>query len=150
MLKEEVVQKLKRYCAYQERSHHEVRRKLLSLKIYGEMLEDVIVLLVQEDFLNEERFARSYARGKYRIKKWGRRKIKEGLKQKGVSEYCIKKALTEIDPDLYEDHLRELLSKYYNNRRDKYERHILYTKTIEYALSKGYEYELVKERMKSV
>ena len=118
MTKSEALQKLKKYCAYQERSHSEVRTKLLSLGVYGDTLEEVILELVQEDYLNEERFARAYARGKHRIKKWGRNKITQGLKMKRVSDYCIKQAMTEIDQELYVLALQEVLTKYYKERVD--------------------------------
>ena len=144
MTKSEALQKLKKYCAYQERSHSEVRTKLLSLEIYGDTLEEVILDLVQEDYLNEERFARAYARGKHRIKKWGRNKITQGLKLKRVSEYCIKQAMTEIDQELYDLTLHEVLTKYYKERVDKYDRYTMRTKLIEHAVNKGYEYHLSK------
>ena len=144
MTKSEALQKLKKYCAYQERSHSEVRTKLLSLGVYGDTLEEVILELVQEDYLNEERFARAYARGKHRIKKWGRNKITQGLKMKRVSDYCIKQAMTEIDQELYVLALQEVLTKYYKERVDKYDRYTMQTKLIEHAVNKGYEYQLSK------
>jgi regulatory protein len=150
MTKSEALQKLKKYCAYQERSHSEVRTKLISLEVYGDTLEEVIFDLVQEDYLNEERFARSYARGKHRIKKWGRDKITQSLKLKRVSEYCIKKAMTEIDPDLYVETLQEVLKKYYKERKSKYDSHTIRVKLIQHAVSKGYEYHLVKAHMQDI
>ncbi len=144
MTKIEALQKLKMYCAYQERCHSEVRSKLLSLKVYGDTLEEVILSLVQEDYLNEERYARSYARGKHRIKKWGRNKITQELKSKGVSAYCIKKGLSEIEYDHYIESLNDVVFKYYTARIGKYDRRKLRIKTIQHAVSKGYEYQLVK------
>jgi regulatory protein len=72
MINDVIYNKLRHYCAYQERCHEEVRTKLLSLKIYGSDLEEIINKLIEDDFLNEERFAKAYAGGKFRIKKWGR------------------------------------------------------------------------------
>ena len=101
--KEKVLAKMQRYCAYQDRCHFEVRRKLLEQKVYGDDLEEIMAALVEDDFLNEERFARSFARGKFRIKQWGRLRIKRELKVRQISDYCIRKAMTEIDD---EDYLR--------------------------------------------
>ena len=150
MTKLEALQKLKKYCAYQERSHSEVRTKLISLEVYGDTLEEVILELVQEDYLNEERFARAYARGKHRIKKWGRGKIKQGLKLKRVSDYCIKKAMTEIDSDQYVLNLQEILTKYYTLRKDKYDSYTMQIKLVNHAVSKGYEYHLSKSHAQAI
>jgi regulatory protein len=87
-----ILEKLKHFCAYQERSHKDIRSKLLELKIYGNELENYIAILIEENFLNEERFAKLYAGGKFRMKHWGRVKIRYGLKQHLVSEYCLKQA----------------------------------------------------------
>ena len=107
-------------------------------------MEEVILELVQEDYLNEERYARSYVRGKHRIKKWGRNKIIQELKSKGISQYCIKQGLTEIEYDHYIDSLNDVVSKYYNARIGLYDRPKLKIKTIQHGVSKGYEYQLVK------
>ena len=85
--KEDALKKLQRYCAYQDRCHQEVRSKLLDLGIYGHDLEEVIVALIEDNFLNEERFARSFTRGKLRIKHWGRNKILQELKKKNI--FCL-------------------------------------------------------------
>ena len=97
----EAFEKMKSFCAYQERSQQEVRQKLYGSAIRGEDAEFVIGELIREDFLNEERFARSFARGKFRMKQWGRIRIRMELKQKGVSDPCIRKGLAEIDEDEY-------------------------------------------------
>jgi len=106
-----VLAKLQKYCAYQDRCHSEVRTKLLQLKTYGDDLENIISELIQEDYLNEERFACSYVRGKYRMKKWGRDKIVMALKKKGISDYCIRKGLSEIDMEEYNSNLQSLYVK---------------------------------------
>lgn len=95
--KEEALQKAKQYCAYQERCHSEVKEKLYSLGMHKKEVDELLSELISENYLNEERFAIQYAGGKFRIKQWGRVKIKYSLKQKQVSEYCIKKALASID-----------------------------------------------------
>lgn len=148
--KEEALHKLKRYCAYQERCHQEVRTKLLSLKIFGDWLEQIIAELVQEDFLNEERFARSYVRGKYRMKKWGRNRINQELKFRRISAYCIKKGMSEIEPDLYQENLQSVITKYIAERESKYTLFELKKKAFNHAMTKGYEYNLIKEVMDNV
>lgn len=145
MTKSEAIQKLKKYCAYQERCHSEVRTKLLSYQVYGDTLEEVILDLIQEDYLNEERFACSYARGKYRIKKWGRNKIVQELKARKISKYCINKGLKEIEEEQYYVNLEEVINKYIKERKTKYAPYQLRTKTIQMAMNKGYEYELILE-----
>ena len=139
--KEEALAALQRYCAYQDRCHQEVRSKLLSLGIYGMDLEDIMVQLIEEKFLDEERFARSFARGKFRMKQWGRKRIVQELKKRNISDYCIRKALTEIDEEEYHLTLRKVLKKRFSLASgNKYERR---KKAIDAALRRGYEPELV-------
>ena len=97
MTKKEAIDKLQRFCIYRDRCHSEVRSKLLQLKVFGDDLEEVISELIRTDYLNEERFSVNYARGKYRTKNWGKNKIIQELKKRSISNYCIKKALKEID-----------------------------------------------------
>ena len=141
-------EKLKRYCAYQDRCHKEVRTKIISLKIYGDDLEEIIVALIEQDFLNEERYARSFCRGKFRMKKWGRNKIKQALGAKYISAYCVKKGLTEIDEDEYLDTLREIIKKQYL-KHEALAEIITKDKAIKYAYSRGYEapmiFQVIKE-----
>lgn len=96
-----ILEKIKYFCAYQERSQYEVRNKLLGMKIYGDDLELYIVALLEENFINEERFSKAYAGGKFRVKHWGRQKIVQGLKQHKISVYCIKAGLAEIKEEDY-------------------------------------------------
>ncbi|HRD43896.1 MAG TPA: RecX family transcriptional regulator, partial [Ferruginibacter sp.] len=100
--KEKAWQKIKHYCAYQERSHKEVKEKLYGFGLYKAEVELLLTQLIEENYLNEERFATAFAGGKFRMKQWGRQKIKYELKQKQVSDYCIKKALAAIDGEQYE------------------------------------------------
>ena len=95
--KEEALAKIQRYCAYQVRCHQEVRTRLLDMGVYADWLEEIIVQLIEENFLNEERFARSFARGKFRIKQWGRNRIRQELKKRNISAYCIRMAMEEIE-----------------------------------------------------
>lgn len=111
LTKQEGLQKLQRYCAYQDRCHQEVRSKLIELGVYGDDLEEIIVELIEENFLNEERFARSYARGKFRFKCWGRMKITRELKMRKISDYLIRKALEEIPEADYQQELYQFLER---------------------------------------
>ena len=140
--KKDALLKLQRYCAYQDRCHQEVRRKLRDLGIYGDDLEEIIVELIGENFLNEERYARSYARGKFRVKKWGRDRIRQELKKRNISAYCLRKGLEEIEESLYLDTLREVILKRNTKTTAKteFERG---AKLGQYALSRGYESALV-------
>ena len=95
LTKEQALQKLKHYCAYQERCHSEVKEKLFSLGIWKKDHDEIVATLIEESYLNEERFAIAFASGRFQIKQWGRVKIKYELKQKQVSEYSIKKALKQ-------------------------------------------------------
>ena len=109
--KEEALQKAKQYCAYQERCHSEVKEKLYSLGMNKKEVDELLSDLISDNYLNEERFAIQFAGGKFRIKQWGRVKIKYGLKQKQISEYCIKKALAAIDERDYNKTLEKLFEQ---------------------------------------
>src|SRR4249919_3131506 len=100
--------KLKKFCAYQERCHKEVEEKLFSYGVFKNDAQQLISQLIEEDYLNEERFALQYTSGKFRIKQWGKVKIKYQLKQKNVSDYCIKKALLSINKADYKKVLYKL------------------------------------------
>ena len=101
-MSDELLKKLAHYCAYQERSHREVKTKLLELGARGLELENIIVELISQNYLNEERFAKAFAGGKFRTKKWGKVKIIQELKKHFLSDYVIKKAIKEISDDDYE------------------------------------------------
>lgn len=105
---EKALQKIKHYCAYQERNHRETKEKLYSFGLYKNEVEQLLSQLVEENYLNEERFAIAFAGGRFRIKQWGRVKIKYELKQKNVSEYCIKIALKAIEEKDYQKKLHQL------------------------------------------
>lgn len=139
---EKILNKIRHYCKYQERSQQEVRSKLISLKVYGKALEEIMSKLIEENFLNEERFAKMYAGGKFRMLKWGRVKIKKGLRAKKISDYCIRKAMHEITSEEYEKALTELIAaslKKYQSE-NKFE---MKQKTAYFLIAKGYEPELV-------
>lgn len=141
---EQALQKLRHFCGYQERCHSEVKEKLYTLGVFKNEHDAIVATLIEEDYLNEERFAIAFAGGKFRVKQWGRIKIKYELKQKQVSEYSIKKALQQIKEDEY----RELLKKLAEERHQslKEEQHTTRKKkTMDYLLQKGFEMDLVKE-----
>ncbi len=107
----EALKKLEHYCAYQDRCHKEVEDKLSTMKLIPEAKEKIILHLLEHNFLNEERFAKSFARGKFRIKKWGKLRIQRELKYRGISSYNIKTALKEISEKDYLDTFHELAEK---------------------------------------
>ena len=139
--KEEALAKMQRYCAYQERCHEEVRSKLLNMGVYSDWREEIIVQLIEENFLNEERFARAFARGKFRIKQWGRTRIRQELKKRKISDYCLRKAMEEIEEEDYLNTLRTALIKKNISLKeeDPYRRK---SKLARYAVSRGFESEL--------
>ncbi len=138
----EALMKISAFCAYQERTQQEVRDKLYGYGLDKDSVEVIIVKLIEENFLNEERFAKAYAGGKFRIKKWGTKKIQEGLKQKNISEYCIRQALKEISTKEYRTTLLELIEKRDAKEKEKnpYKRKY---KIAQYLIAKGYEPDLV-------
>lgn len=142
LTKEQALQKLKHYCAYQERCHNDVKEKLYKLGVWKKEHDEIIAALIEENYLNEERFAIAYAGGKFRINSWGRVKIKYALKQKQVSEYCIKKALKQINEEDYMKLLNKLAKeKYAALKADQYL--VRKKKTMDYLITKGFETNLV-------
>ncbi|WP_426481855.1 regulatory protein RecX [Chryseobacterium sp. R2ACT005] len=139
---EEIKQKLVNYCVYQDRCHVEVEQKMREFLLIDEAKEEIILYLLKENYLNEERFARSYIRGKFYIKHWGKTKIKMNLKQKQVSERLINSCFDEIDDSDYEKTIRKIFEGYYSkqNGLKEYQKK---TKTIKYLMSKGFEYEKI-------
>lgn len=134
--------KAQKYCAYQERCHQEVRSKLYDWGLYTDDVDNVMVMLIQDDFLNEERFAASFVRGKFRIKKWGRVKILVELGKRNISEYCKKKGLDEIDEEEYLATIKEVL-----RRRASHEKELVpylrNQKLAAYLYTRGFESDLV-------
>ena len=139
----QALQKLRHYCGYQERCHSELKEKLYRLGVFKNEHDSIIATLIEEDYLNEERFAIAFAGGKFRVKQWGRVKIKYELKQKQVSEYSIKKAIQQIKENEYRDVLKRLADEKY--AAVKNEQHLVRKKkTIDYLLQRGFEMELVR------
>jgi len=139
---EQALQKIYHYCAYQERSHKEVRNKLYGYGLWRNQVEDLVTRLITEGYLNEERFAKSFAGGKFRMKKWGKVKITRELEAYGLTPRCIRQGLNEIDQSDYQRTLETLITKKWDateesnafKKKDKVAR---------YAIMKGYEPDLV-------
>lgn len=136
------------FCAYQERSQQQVRNRLYHYGLHFGEVEEVLSDLIVEGFLNEERFAKAYVSGKFRMKQWGRHKILQGLKQHKISEYCIKMGLKEIDEYDYRDVLVSLLVKKATFIKASND-HDRRNKIARYAVSRGYETSLIWEVIQS-
>lgn len=134
--------KAEKYCAYQERCQQEMRDKLYDWGLHSNQVENIISELITTNFINEERFAKAYAGGKFRIKKWGRVKIRIELKKRKISDYCIKKALLEINDTDYYSTLQALIEKKSKEVKDK-NLLIKNHKIAKYVASKGFESDLI-------
>lgn len=144
---EQSLPKIKQYCAYQERCHAEVREKLYSFGLYKNQVEEIIATLISENYLNEERFAKQFAGSKFRMNQWGRNKIKQALKQKQVSDYCIKKALLEINGNDYTKIFKKLAAQKLQALKSEKNIFIKKRKLQDYLLQKGFEADLVREEV---
>lgn len=149
LTKEQALQKLKHYCAYQERSHSEVKEKLYALGVWKKDHDEIISTLIEENYLNEERFAIAFAGGRFRVKQWGKVKIKYELKQKQVSEYCIKKALKQIEEEDYMKTLNKLAKEKYASMKAE-QWMIRRKKTMDYLLGKGFETALITAALNEI
>lgn len=147
---EQAIPKIKQYCAYQERCHAEVRDKLYSFGLHKNDVEEIISELISENYLNEERFAIQFAGGKFRMKQWGKIKIKQVLKFKQVSDYCIRKALKEIDADEYERTFQKLVEQKLKSLKSEKNIFIKKRKMQDFLLQKGFESEYVKAAVNKV
>ncbi len=141
--------KIQKYCAYQERSHQEVKYKLYSYGLYSGDVEELLSRLITENFVNEGRFAKAFAGGKFRIKKWGKNKIEHKLESLGLTKNCISRGLKEIDSTDYTKTLRSLIKKKEIEVSEK-NPFAKRNKVARFAISKGYEPELVWETVKDL
>jgi len=148
--KDEALQKAKQYCAYQERCHSEVKEKLYSFGMNKKEVDELLSELISDNYLNEERFAILYAGGKFRIKQWGKVKIKYSLKQKQISEYCIKKALAAIDERDYTKTLEKLFEQKLKTLQAEKNIFIKKRKLQDYLLQKGFETDMVRKLIAQV
>lgn len=146
---EEIKRKLERYCVYQDRCHKEIEAKLKEFTLIEEAKNQIILHLLEHDFLNEERFSKSFARGKFTIKKWGRQRIVRELKLREISAYNIKSALKEIDEEDYLQTIQTIAEKrnqiikevdYYKRKK----------KLTDFLIRKGYEYDLIYKTINSI
>ncbi|MDT0538422.1 regulatory protein RecX [Croceitalea sp. P059] len=145
----EAKRKLENYCAYQERCHKEVIEKLKGMRMIPEAIDQIVTQLIEDNFLNEERFAKSFARGKFNIKKWGKNRIVNELKQRQISRYNITAALKEIDEETYIETLDTLAKKRLEqitetNLQKKRK------KLADYLLYRGWESHLVYEKLREL
>ena len=147
---EQSVPKIKQYCAYQERCHSEVRDKLYSFGLHKNDVEEIISTLITENYLNEERFAIHFAGGKFRMKYWGKIKIKQALKYKQVSDYCIRKALKEIDTKEYEKVFQKLAEQKLKTLKSEKNIFIKKRKLQDFLLQKGYETNMIREAVNDI
>ncbi|WP_353149271.1 regulatory protein RecX [Chryseobacterium sp.] len=141
---DEIKQKLVNYCVYQDRCHAEVEQKMREFLLIDEAKEEILLYLMKENYLNEERYTRSYIRGKFYIKHWGRNKIKMYLKQKQISEKMISSCFDEIDGDDYRNTIARIYEDYSSKQKglQEYQKK---SKTIKYLMSRGFEYEIIGE-----
>ena len=146
---EEARRKLEGFCAYQERCHKEIDRKLTDMNVIALVREEIIMHLIRHDFLNEERFAKSFARGKFKIKKWGKVRIVRELKQRNITDYIIKSALEEITSEDYMFTFNELAEKkcatikeanVYKKRK----------KLADYLFYRGWETDLIYDKIREL
>lgn len=146
---QEALEKIRRYCAYQERCHKEVRDKLYSFGLYSGDVDELISSLIVDGFLNEERFAKAFAGGKFRMKKWGRIKIVNELEKRGITKNCIRVGLTEIEETDYLETLQKILA----DKSALIEAENIYVqrdKVAQYAVQKGYEPEIVWQLLREI
>lgn len=130
------------FCAYQERTRQEVLNRLRDWDITGDEAEQVVASLIEQNYLNEERFARTFAGSKFRVKRWGKYKIRQHLKQRGITGQHLEEAMNDIEPDNYRETLTLLLEKKKASLKDDNPLTIK-QKLARYAIGKGYEPDLV-------
>ena len=145
----EATQKAEHYCAYQERCHQEVINKLVSMRMIPQAIDVIMVHLIEHDFLNETRFAASFARGNHRIKHWGTLRITRELKTRGISEYNIKEGLKELDAADYQTHFDLLAEKHWIKMTEK-NKLVKRKKFCDFFLRKGFESNLIYAKMKEL
>ena len=141
--------KIAKYCAYQERAHAEVEQKLYTYGLFSDQVQELLAWLITENYVNEERFAIAFSGGKFRLKKWGKIKIKQHLQQKKVSEYSINKAILQIEEEDYVNTLQELIRQKLRSATadNVYE---LRNKVARFVINKGYEPEQVWQHTKNI
>ena len=141
----EATKVLEHYCAYQERCHKEVKEKLQNMHMIPEVIDTIMVHLIEHNFLNEERFAKAFVSGKFRIKKWGKHRLTQELKRKEISPVIIRKSLAEIDESVYLETFNDLAQKRVETIKEtnKLKKR---KKFVNYFLYRGWESHLVYEK----
>lgn len=146
---EQALQKIRQYCAYQERSHADTKDKLYGMGLYKTDVEKILSTLIEENYLNEERYAQQFVGGHFRQKKWGRVKIEAALKQKRVSTYNIRKGMKEIEEGAYLDCLAKLaLGKWNLLKKEQYLNRV--AKTTSFLLQRGFELNLIQSAIAKI
>jgi regulatory protein len=145
----EALQKIESFCAYQERCHEEVVSKLRTMKMESDEIDQIMVHLIADNFINEERFACSFSRGKHRIKHWGKIRIVNELKFRNISQNLINIALKEITPEEYLETFHALAERHWESIREK---NVLKKrkKFCDYLLRRGFESTLVYDKVKEL
>lgn len=146
---EQAKRTLENYCAYQERCHKEIREKLVNMRMIPKAIDTIIVHLLEHDFLNETRFAKAYARGKFRVKKWGKRRIEIELKRRDVSQYNIKEAFKEISETEYLQTFNDIAEKKWRNINET-NIHKKKKKLFDYLTYRGWESHLIYDKINSL
>lgn len=146
---DEAQKRIERYCIYQERCHKEVTQKLIEMKMIPEARDHIMVHLLKHDFLNEERYAKAFVRGKFRIKKWGKQRLQRALKQKDINNTIISIALNEIDEDDYVQTFNDLAEKKLTsiNETNRLKRR---KKLSDFLLYRGWESHLVYDKLREL
>ena len=143
---EEATRRMERYCAYQERCHQEVRKKLREMRMIPVAIDQIIVHLLEHDFLNEQRFAEIFARSKFNQKSWGRLRIKAELKQRDISEYNTKLALRQLEESAYQDRFTHLAQKRWQQLRAETPA-TKRKKFVNYLQYRGWESQLIFDKL---
>jgi regulatory protein len=147
---DKALQKIKHFCAYQERNHREVKEKLYSYGLYKPQVEELLSLLIEENFLNEERYAIAFSGGKFRMKGWGKNKIKYALRQQQVSEYCIRMGMNSINEEEYEKKLQQLFDQKLKTQKAEKNIFIKKRKLQDFLMQRGFEASLINKLLKDV
>lgn len=145
----EAKQKIYNYCAYQERTHLEVKNRLYTFGLHTNDVDELLAHLIEEGYLNEERFAKAFAGGKFRLKKWGRLKIINELESRGLTTNCIRSGMKEIEEPDYEKTLQTLLIKK-ANLLDDADSFVRRDRLARFGIQKGFESELVWKIVKTI
>ena len=146
---EDALIRLQRYCSYQDRCHQEVHQKLKDMRMIPEAIDTIMASLISDDYLNESRYATSYVRGKFKIKKWGKYRLISQLKKKGLSKYTINQAISEINKDEYFHVFHDLAEKRFNSLHEpnKLKKK---KKLADYLLYRGWESHLVYDKVREL